>query len=428
MKILSISPYLPSECVGHAGAQLTYRNLKSLSRSHQVKLLCFINRDEQSKTASLSESRIEFESILFNRNTNGTLSSKLLNNLIPLLLAIIKMEPLLATKYDKSGMNALVKKVAAEFKPDVVHIEYNVMHHYARHFPSTPKILTQHDVTTKAKEREYKTSRSLIPKALNWLAYRQWNRYEPKLMKKFDSVITITTEDKDYANRWKMLPPIEVIPPQISVESIRDTQKIPCSLCFVGSFNRKPNNQALKIILKDIFPNVKKQIPEVRLRIAGKYLSNRVVKEIQKLEGCEYFGFVENIDEFIASSSLFLAPIISGAGLKMKITHSLACGTPVLTTSVGAEGIPLNEKEGLWVVDDIKQMIDKCISLISDTEYLIKVGKAGQRKVTEMFSSEKIEAKLEELYSSLIKKIAEEKIYQEGLSRCQGLSHMPLVA
>ena len=403
MKILSISPYLPSESVGHAGAQLTFRNLKSLAKNHRIKLLCFINRDEQSKTAPLREHNIEFESILFNRNTNGTFLSKLFNNLIPSVRALVKMEPLSATKYDKTGMNELVKKAALEFKPDVMHIEYNVMHHYARLLPAIPKILTQHDVTTKAKEREYQSSRALIPRLCHWIAYHQWNRYESRLLRKFDTVITVTAEDKDYASRWQALPPIEVIPPQISVAAIHEVPQIPHSICFVGSFNRRPNNQALRIIRRKIFPEIKKKIPEAKLRIAGKYLSNSAIKEIQKLDGAEYFGFVENIDEFIASSSLFLAPIFSGAGLKMKVTHALACGTPVLTTSVGAEGIPLNEEEGLCVRDDVDAMIDKCASLLSAGEYLNKAGRAGRKRVMQIFAPEKIEAKLLRLYSDVLK-------------------------
>ena len=114
-------------------------------------------------------------------------------------------------------------------------------------------------------------------------------------------------------------------------------------------------------------------------------------------------GFVEDIDEFINSQMLIVAPIQLGAGLKMKIPHSLANGTPVITTPIGAEGIDISSENGLWVCNEIELMVSKINSLLQTQNLLIEKGKAGQDAVKKLFSEEVVLLKFEKLYSKLVK-------------------------
>ena len=112
---------------------------------------------------------------------------------------------------------------------------------------------------------------------------------------------------------------------------------------------------------------------------------------------------VEDIDEFIKSQMLMVAPIQLGAGLKMKIPHSLANGTPVITTRIGAEGIDISSENGLWVCNEIELMVNKINSLLQAQNLLIEKGKAGQDAVKKLFSEEVVLLKFEKLYSQLVK-------------------------
>jgi len=132
-------------------------------------------------------------------------------------------------------------------------------------------------------------------------------------------------------------------------------------------------------------------------------MSSELVVRCENTDGIIYDGFVNDIDTYISTASLFIAPIYIGAGLKMKITHALACGTPVLTTPVGAEGIPLTEEDGLWVEDDIPSIIEKCLELFRQPEQLEKLSKRAKEKVRELFSQEVVTSKLTSLYKRMIK-------------------------
>jgi len=90
-----------------------------------------------------------------------------------------------------------------------------------------------------------------------------------------------------------------------------------------------------------------------------------------------------------------------GAGLKMKITHSLACGTPVLTTPIGAEGINIGSENGLWIEESLEALSEKCLELMKNGQELEKAGLRGKEAVNRLFSPPRVTTKLNALYLSL---------------------------
>lgn len=401
MKILSISPYLPSETTGHAGAQTISRNLTYLASTNQISLACFVNEEDVIKVDQLNDYNIDVHYVILNRNSKTSRLKLFLSRFIPILRTLAFWEPYYISKYYNFKMIKLVKKIRDKWDPDLIHIEYNIMYHYAKYFPGKPKILTEHDVTTVLKHRIFMKSRSKFSTIKNLIDYHLWNRIEPKILRKFDKISTVTVEDKQYTKKWKHIPQIQVIPPPIFVNLPNEIVKEKNCLTFIGSFNRKPNIQAVEELLYVLIPIISKIRANTVLKIAGKHLPVELQNKINSMDNVEYYGFVEDIDSFIAKSILFLSPIRIGAGLKMKITHALACGTPVLTTSIGAEGIEISEEEGLFVEDDKQKICAKCIFLMSDMSKLNKIGKLGQNRVNKLYSISAIANKWMDQYQEL---------------------------
>lgn len=406
MKILSISPYVPSELLGHAGAQTIYRNLVSLSANHKIRIVCFLKPNEKTLLQPLLEKGIVIDYLFknsFSVNKWMGCYSFYYRYLIVLYRTFFKLEPFFVAKYYNPQMLKLVRSIVAQFDPDIIHVEYNVMNYYRSCLLSKPCVLTEHDISTKLFNRIYKNDSKWYKKVIDWIQYKIWNHYKPILLKHVDAIITVTEEDKSYASRWKNLPPIYVIPPPISVRKDIKVPKVPFRLCFVGLLSRRPNHQVVELLVYKIFPKLKAALPGVTLGIAERSMSPELSLICENTDGITYDGFVTKIDEYISSSSLFIAPIFIGAGLKMKITHALACGTPVLTTPVGAEGILITENDGVWIVDDIPSMIKKCLELLAQPEKLKEIGRHARKKVHEMYSSEAVASQLTALYQSIVK-------------------------
>ena len=398
MKLLFITPYLPSEKSGHAGAKLIYQNIISLSKLHKVSLATFIDSNEENMLNILANNGIDVHPVNYPRNQKSILGKLVsgFRNIVPALSYLIGKEPFFFAKYNKKRMRSLISQLLSNNNFDLIQVEYNVMHHYSDLFVNIPSVLVFHDISTKLYERGknlgIKTDRRL---------YNIAKKIEVGIANKFDSIVTLTEEDKLYLINLGYKREICVIPPQINVVSNIDVSKKPNTICFIGSYNRQPNVRAVEVLINDIYNNI--DFP-VELNIAGKSLPKYLQKEIRYTEGINYLGFIDEIDEFIKTQMLMVAPIQLGAGLKMKIPHSLANGTPVITTTIGAEGIDIGSENGLWVCDGIEIIIKKINSLLIRQPILIERGKAGQNAVKKLFSEEVILSRFDQLFSQLIKK------------------------
>ena len=356
----------------------------------------FIYSDEYGMIGNLISSGIEVHTIKYPRNQKsitGKLSSGILN-VRPMIQHLKGEEPFFFAKYKSKKMAGLISKLIEKTDFDMVQVEYNVMHHYTEQIGNIPKLIVFHDVSTKGYERGKDQGN---PR--NQKLFEMAIKLEPEIANKFDAVITLTEEDKEYLSNLGCESEIKVIPPQINMPNLGKQEKSPQSLCFVGSFNREPNVQAVQILIREIFPKLNKP---VELNIVGMGLPNSLVNEIKKLEDVNYLGFVEDIDSFLASQMIMVAPIKIGAGLKMKIPHALACGTAVVTTDVGVEGIRIDKANGLWEVSKISEMVGLINELLPQLDFLIERGLKGKTAVGEIFSEEKIVSRFESLYSDLV--------------------------
>ena len=397
MNLLFITPYLPSESSGHAGAQLIYRNITALSKIHNLTVVSFEDRNEKIVIDSLNTNSIDVYTIPYPRNQKSLVGkiNSLIRNFSAFLSFLKGSEPFFIAKYDNKNMRDLLSNLIMKKNFDLIQVEYNVMHHYADLFNNIPSIIVFHDISTKLFERGKDLGRKLDHRS-----YQISKKVEIKIANKFDAVVTLTDQDRSYLIDLGYSKKIYVIPPQVKKIDFHPVTKIPNTICFIGSFYRETNILTLERLIDEIFLNI--SVP-VELNIAGKGMPKKLKRKINNSNGINYHGFVSDIDKFISKQMLMVAPIELGAGLKMKIPHSLINGTPVITSPVGAEGINIDHKKGLWICKNNSEMINKINSLLPNYKKLIQRGNEGKSAVNELFSAKVISQKFEKLYSIVTK-------------------------
>ena len=177
---------------GHAGPKLMYRNILSLSRSHQITLASFIDSNEQNMASILEDSGIEVHTVNYPRNQKS-MSGKLasgIHNISPMISYLKGDEPFFFAKYNKKEMKNLISRLITNNAFDLVQVEYNVMHHYSALFENTPSVIVFHDVSTKVHERGQSEGNTY-----NKRSYQIAKKIEADIANKFDGVVTLTQED-----------------------------------------------------------------------------------------------------------------------------------------------------------------------------------------------------------------------------------------
>lgn len=168
-----------------------------------------------------------------------------------------------------------------------------------------------------------------------------------------------------------------VIPPlQIPKKNIITFEKRK-DLLFLGGFQHIPNLDSIEYLVNDIFPEVRKSLPDVKLYVIGSNAPQKIKNLCANTENVVFLGYLPNIDTYLENCKIMLAPLKFGAGVKGKITQSFAYGLPVITTSIGAEGISSANGEILLTEDDPIKFANKVVTAYKNEELWNMLSKNG---------------------------------------------------
>lgn len=147
--------------------------------------------------------------------------------------------------------------------------------------------------------------------------------------------------------------------------SFDQTQKI---ILYVGTLNWEANVNGLVWFIKESWPVIQKQMPEVKLFIVGKNPDKRIVSLAKKDTQIELKGFVKDLEPLFQRSRITIAPLLFGSGIKVKVLNSMYRGIPMVTTSLGVEGIEGLTKNHIATADNPILFAEECLSLLENKE------------------------------------------------------------
>jgi len=169
----------------------------------------------------------------------------------------------------------------------------------------------------------------------------------------------------------------EIHPPTTSFSERRN-------LMFLGGFDHLPNVDAVKYFIQEIFPSIKRKIPTIKLLIVG----SNPPKEIEQLNTNDTIvkGYIKELAPYFENCRVLVAPLRFGAGVKGKIVESMAHGLPVVTTSIGTEGMDLTDGENILTADTPEEFAGKVVVLYQDGELWSKLSRNSQTTIDNRFS------------------------------------------
>lgn len=159
---------------------------------------------------------------------------------------------------------------------------------------------------------------------------------------------------------------------------------------FIGNYHHKPNVDAVLTLKKEVWDTIKKQLPNTELHIYGAYVNQQIQQLHNEKEGFLIKGFAENSLEVISKAKVLLAPLNFGAGIKGKLTEAMTCGTPTVTTTIGAEGMHNNLPWNGSITSDYKEFADKAVQLFSDKNLWKNAQQNGVEIINQIYDKEKL--------------------------------------
>jgi len=393
MKVLLLTQVLPYP--PDSGPKVkTYNVLKYLARKHQVTLASFV-RGDQSKDIRVLERLC----------TGGVYTVPMKRGKVRdawyMLRSFLSGQPFMMTRDDRAAMRRLVDRLAAEQHFDVAHADQLNMAQYAARVSDAIKLLDAHNALWLLYKRLWETMK---PGPQKWLLGRDWRllkEYEGRICREFDAVLAVSEEDKAALEEAAGRPlDINVIPIAVDTDEVAMIERTPgpCIL-HIGTMYWPPNIDGVWWFLREVYPLIRQQRPDVIFDIVG----SRPPASLRALNengiGVNVTGYVADPTPYLQRAALMVVPLRAGGGMRVKILNALAQGIPIVSTTLGAEGIAVTPDENILVADEPADMAAACLRLLNDPDLGARLARNGRALAEQKYDYRRACVPLDEIYA-----------------------------
>lgn len=288
---------------------------------------------------------------------------------------------------------------------DLWHCEWTPYVANLRGLPG-PKLIVAHNVESQIWQRYFETETNALKR---WYIGRQWRkfaRFERWAAAEADLMVAVSEEDAERLRHEFAAPRVTVVENGVDAHhftpSAQDASGLP-QILFLGSLDWRPNLDAVAILLDQVFPAVRADMPEARLAIVGRNPPDWLRRRGETSPGVAVHANVADVRPFLARSSALAVPLRIGGGSRLKILEALASGVPVVSTAVGAEGLRLRAGEHLDVVASETDMPAALLRVLRDPDAAAARCHRGREVVLQEYGWDGLARKLERAWGQVCK-------------------------
>ncbi len=293
-----------------------------------------------------------------------------------------------------------VRQVVREWRPEVVQAEYHLMAQYFDAAGLGPRRILRQLEPGAASAADRAARRRGAARLLGNLELRAWRRYERRAMAAADTVVALTERDRSSLAFLAGGTPVVCIPLGTAIPE-RASDPVgaePPNLLFVGNYIHPPNADAAERLVREIFPLIRRRVPDAELRIVGPNPPG----DLQGHPGVVVTGEVPDVHPYLDRASVVVAPLRLGGGMRVKVAEALAAGKAVVATRLAAEGLGATHGEQLLLAEESGAIADSVVDLLLDPSRRGALATRGRAWAVERLAWEAPAAAFEGLYESLV--------------------------
>jgi polysaccharide biosynthesis protein PslH len=413
MNILFLTQVLPYPI--DAGPKIrAYYNLRYLAKKHTITLVSFVRRsDKLSSISSLKSFCAAVETVPISRSgiKDGLAMAK----------SIIYKLPFLIIRDRVGKMDQKLHELICREHFDVIHADQLWMAPYAlmaradalKNGYSPWTILDQHNAVFMIPKRMADSSQNILK--IVWLRYeaKLMADYEKKTCQKFNKVVWVTQEDRNAVNSLMITPGNKMLKDHDKAEDLKENSVVipicfdpDCTpykkitpemqdILFLGGMHWPPNKDGVLWFAKAILPLIHKSLPSARFIAVGKQPPD-ILKKLG--ENVIAPGYVPNTDKYFSSSRVFIVPLLAGGGMRVKILDAWARGIPVVSTTIGAEGITYNLGKDILIGNTPEEFARAILLIMTDNNIAQRLSYYGRENLENHYAWKKIYPKWDQVY------------------------------
>jgi sugar transferase (PEP-CTERM/EpsH1 system associated) len=369
--------------VDKGGKIRSYQMLKRLKQEHDITYLSFVSPDDPPEAREQANEYCD-RLIGVPRDEPKRFSARFYRDLAFNLGSAL---PYALQKYRSAAMRRAISQELRKESYGVVVSDFLVPSVNLPSCRPAVSVLFQHNIESMIWRRHYETQSGALRKAYFFEQWRKMYWYEKAACRSFDVVITVSREDRDQISSEFRAGEVYDVPTGVDTDYFRphDCAPDPYGLVFTGSMDWMPNEDAVIYFAESILPAIARVLPGVSLTVVGRNPTRRLLALAEQNRRIQVTGRVEDIRPYVARAAAFVVPIRVGGGTRLKIFEAMAMAKPVISTTIGAEGLPLRDGRELLIADHPERFAEAVVRVMTDERLAARIGEQAYRCVTEQF-------------------------------------------
>lgn len=391
MNILFLTQVLPYPL--DAGPKMRiYYVLRYLAQHHRVTLVSFVRGAKDEQNAE------HLRSFLHAVHT-VPIQRAVWRDAYFFAASVLTNEPFLIVRDHVDAMHALIRQLVTQEHFDAVHADQLGMAQYATRLPLA-KTLDEHNAVYTIVERMARNEMSLPRRWVMLREYQLLQRYEARVCKQFDYVLTVTEEDRRALHELDATLPITVMPICLDTDALPRVARSAYArhIICVGGMFYPPNVDGIVWFAQNVFPLVKPVCPDSELLVVGARPAPALLRLAEQDARIRVTGYVDDPTTLMRDSAVFIVPLRAGGGMRVKILDAWSRGVPMVTTTIGCEGIAVRDGENILIADEPRAFADAVIRLIQNPAQGQRLADAGRTWVEQHYHWRAVYPALDALY------------------------------
>ena len=302
--------------------------------------------------------------------------------------------PVATFRYRSAAMARLLAEIIEKEKFDSIVCDFITP---AINFPSLSScVVFQHNVETALWRRHAQNARNKAESLYLRLQASRMFRYEGDVCRAAHHVIAVSREDAGQLQEWFGIEPVSFIPTGVDVDFFTPRQTVPRDgLVFVGSMDWLPNIDGMRWFCQEVLPLIRARRADCRLSIVGRSPTREMLRLANRDPLIEITGTVPDVRPWLWKAALSIVPLRIGGGTRMKIYEAMAARTPVVSTTIGAEGLDVTPRRDIGIAEDSQAISESFLELLAAPEVRDAQAAAAWNLVEQEFGWDKIARRFE---------------------------------
>lgn len=268
-----------------------------------------------------------------------------------------------------------------------------------------PLILNKHTIVAEEVQRFVERQCNPLVSAYGWSEYRRVRQLERKAGSTVDAVWSCSERDRQSILRDNPGVPVAVVPNAVDVTEYPATSSDDGkTIIYVGAMDWLPNRDAVEFFVSDIFPELRRLIPDARFVVAGRQPPANFRERFERAPGVRFTGTLPDLRPEIAQAAICAVPLRIGSGTRLKIIEAAAMSKPVVSTTIGAEGLTLRNGQEIVIADEPKQFALELAALLSNRPRRLEIGQAARSHINTQYGIPALRQAVREALTSAIDK------------------------